>query len=289
MQQLKITQSITRRDTQALSIYLKEIAKQPLLKPEEENELARQIKTGNDAAMEQLVKANLRFVVSVAKQFQGSGIPLIDLINEGNIGLMMAAGKFDETKGFKFISYAVWWIRQCITKAIAEQRNIVHFPLSKLSLNMQIEKQKKIWQQEYEREPEPEELSEILNREEADIIAASNMHTKHISLDTPAVGCEDCTMADTIVETETANPHDNLLNRDNLTMMIHNALDKALTSQQKKILCYYFGIGMEQSHTLEDIGSLCNISRERVRQIKEKAIRLLQEGTTGRTLRVLLA
>ena len=287
MQQLKITQSITSRDTQALSIYLKEIAKQPLLNCDEENELALKIKEGDEMALERLIKANLRFVVSVAKQFQGSGIPLIDLINEGNIGLMLAARKFDETRGFKFISYAVWWIRQYITKAIAEQRNVVHFPLSKISLNMQIEKHKRIWQQEYEREPEPAELSEILNRHESEIIAASNMHAKHVSLDTPVMGCEDCTMADTIIET--GAQQDNLLNKDNLLMMIHNALDTALTSQQKKILCYYFGIGMDQPHTLEDIGTLCNISRERVRQIKEKAIRLLQQGSAGRSLRVLLS
>ena len=287
MQQLKITKSITNRESQTFVAYLREISKQPMLSAEEEAELACKIRTGNKAALNRLVNANLRFVVSVAKQFHGSGLPLPDLVNEGNMGLLHATKRFDETKGFKFISYAVWWIRQRIMKAIAEQRHIVRFPISRLGLNAKIEKQKCLWRQTHEREPDIEELSEILHTGIHEIMEASSMNIKHVSLDAPVSSDGDYTFGDTVACGNADEP-DNLLNRQSLEQTINNTLDKSLTGQQKKIVCWYFGIGVDQPRTLEDIGNLCNISRERARQIKEKAISQLQSQKNCNGLRIFL-
>ena len=206
MQSLKITHAITNRESQTFTIYLREISKQPLLTVEEEVDLACKIKMGNGAALDRLVNGNLRFVVSVAKQFSASGLPLPDLVNEGNIGLIHAAKLFDETKGFKFISYAIWWIRQHILKAIAAQKHIVHYPIKKIMLSLDIEKEKKIWQQQHQREPWIKELSEVLHKHVYEIIEASALSLRHVSIDAPAAIDRDESFGDTLESVDIDRP-----------------------------------------------------------------------------------
>jgi RNA polymerase primary sigma factor len=287
MRQLKITKSITNRESQSLEKYLQEIGKVELIPAEEEVSLAVRIRLGDQKAMERLVKSNLRFVVSVAKQYQNQGLSLPDLINEGNLGLIKAALRFDETRGFKFISYAVWWIRQSILQALAEQSRIVRLPLNKVGLTNRIVRAFQQLEQELEREPTPEELAELLHVELDEVAAALNVNNRHISMDTPVSDEEDTTLVD-ILENPNADKADvHLEHHESLKTEILRSL-KTLSQRQKEVLCYFFGIGLEDPLTLEDIGRKYNLTRERVRQIKDKAISRLQSANRCRLLKVYL-
>jgi RNA polymerase primary sigma factor len=284
MRQLKITKSITNRESQSLEKYLQEIGKVELITPEEEVKLAVRIKQGDQRALDKLTKANLRFVVSVAKQYQNQGLSLPDLINEGNLGLIKAAQRFDETRGFKFISYAVWWIRQSILQALAEQSRIVRLPLNKVGLTNRIQKAYSQLEQEFEREPSPEELAEILELETEEVSATLGIAARHVSMDTPLSEGEENTLMD-VLENPNAERTEKFIEHDeSLKQEIGRSLT-ALTERQKEVICFFYGIGVDHPMSLEDIGERFNLTRERVRQIKDKAITKLRTTSRCRMLR----
>ena len=287
MRQLKITKSITNRESQSLEKYLQEIGKVELISPEEEVRLATLIKQGDQAALDRLTKANLRFVVSVAKQYQNQGLSLPDLINEGNLGLIKAAQRFDETRGFKFISYAVWWIRQSILQSLAEQARIVRLPLNKVGLTNRIQKAYSQLEQEFEREPSAEELAEVLDMDIEEITSSLGINARHVSMDTPLSEGEEGTLLD-VLENTNAEKTDQLLDH---TQSLKTEIDRSLatlTERQKEVICYFFGIGVDHPLSLEDIGDRFNLTRERVRQIKDKAITKLKTQNRTRVLRTYL-
>lgn len=279
MRQLKITKSITNRESQSLEKYLQEIGKVELITPEEEVKLAILIKKGDQLALDKLTKANLRFVVSVAKQYQNQGLTLPDLINEGNLGLIKAAQRFDETRGFKFISYAVWWIRQSILQALAEQSRIVRLPLNKVGLTNRISKAYSQLEQEFEREPTPEELAFLLDIDPEEVAATLGVAARHVSMDQPLADGEDSTLIDVLINKDAKSTDDQLAVKDSLNTEIERSLS-TLTERQKEVVRYFFGIGIDHPLSLEDIGERFSLTRERVRQIKDKAINKLR--TTSR-------
>jgi RNA polymerase primary sigma factor len=287
MRQLKITKSITNRESQSLEKYLQEIGKVVLITPEEEVQLAIRIKQGDQKALDRLVAANLRFVVSVAKQYQNQGLTLSDLINEGNLGLIKAAQRFDETRGFKFISYAVWWIRQSILQALAEQSRIVRLPLNKVGLTNKITRAFNQLEQEYEREPTPEELADLLEMETDEIAATLNISGRHVSMDAPVSEGEDGSLIDLMINPNADQANLNLDHHESLRTEINRSLN-TLTERQKEVLCYFFGIGIDNPLSLEDIGQRFHLTRERVRQIKDKAIAKLQNTSRCKLLKVYL-
>jgi RNA polymerase primary sigma factor len=284
MRQLKITKSITNRESQSLEKYLQEIGKVELISPEEEVKLAIRIKQGDQGALDKLTKANLRFVVSVAKQYQNQGLSLPDLINEGNLGLIKAAQRFDETRGFKFISYAVWWIRQSILQALAEQSRIVRLPLNKVGLTNRIQKAYSQLEQEFEREPSAEELAEILELEVEEVSSTLGIAARHVSMDTPLSEGEDNTLIDVLVNPNAEMANANIEHKESLKQEIDRSL-KTLTERQKEVICFFFGIGVDHPMSLEDIGDKFNLTRERVRQIKDKAITKLRSNSRSKMLR----
>jgi RNA polymerase primary sigma factor len=284
MRQLKITKSITNRESQSLEKYLQEIGKVDLLTPEEEVELAKRIKQGDQAALEKLTKANLRFVVSVAKQYQNQGLSLSDLINEGNLGLIKAAQRFDETRGFKFISYAVWWIRQSILQALAEQSRIVRLPLNKVGSLNKINKAFSELEQEFEREPSPEELAEQLEIPTEEVETTLGVAARHVSMDAPFVEGEDNSLLDVLENTATPGTDSALEYRESLRREIERSLS-TLTERQCDVIKLYFGIGVEHPMSLEDIGDKFGLTRERVRQIKDKAINKLRSANRSKLLK----
>lgn len=276
MRQLKITKSITNRESQSLEKYLQEIGKMGMVNAEDEVRLAAEIKKGNQHSLDRLVNANLRFVVSVAKQYQNQGLSLPDLINEGNVGLIKAALRFDETKGFKFISYAVWWIRQSILQSLAEQSRIVRLPLNKVGLTNRISKAYQQLEQEFEREPTPEELADLLEVALEDVAASINSNSRHVSMDSPLSDSEDAiTLVDVMANPNAESTDRRLDYYESLRQDVERSL-LALTARQKDVLCYFFGIGIDHPLSLEDIGERFNLTRERVRQIKDKAISKLK-------------
>ncbi|OFY62622.1 MAG: RNA polymerase subunit sigma, partial [Bacteroidetes bacterium RBG_13_42_15] len=283
MRQLKITKQVTNRDTPSLDKYLQEIGKVDLISPEDEVVLARKIKSGDAEALKILVKANLRFVVSVAKQYQNQGMSLPDLINEGNLGLMKAAQRFDETRGFKFISYAVWWIRQAILQALAEQARIVRLPVNKIGSINRINRAFARLEQEYEREPSSQEIGEMLEMIPEDVKESLKTNGRTVSMDAPLSSEEDNTMYDVLQSSDTPSPDKNLIN-ESLAYEIERALS-TLSARESKVLKLYFGLGMKHPFTLEEIGEELNLTRERVRQIKEKAIKRIQFTTRCRILK----
>jgi RNA polymerase primary sigma factor len=283
MRQLKISKQITNRESQSLDKYLQEIGKVELLHADEEVELARRIREGDAQALERLTKANLRFVVSVAKQYQNQGLSLGDLINEGNLGLIKAAQRFDETRGFKFISYAVWWIRQSILQALAEQSRIVRLPLNRVGSLNKIAKTFSELEQRYEREPSPEELAEVLELTASEIIDTLKVSGRHISVDAPFAQGEENSLLD-ILEYEGNDKPDSGLITDSLKREIQRAL-AMLTPRESDIIILYFGLNGKQALTLEEIGEKFSLTRERVRQIKEKAIRRLRHTSRSKTLK----
>ncbi len=287
MRQLKITKSITNRESQSLEKYLQEIGKVELITPEEEVSLARQIKLGDQKALDRLTKANLRFVVSVAKQYQNQGLSLPDLINEGNLGLIKAAQRFDETRGFKFISYAVWWIRQSILQSLAEQARIVRLPLNKVGLTNRIQKAYSTLEQELEREPSAEELATYLEMDIDEVTASSNISSRHVSIDTPLSEGEDNTLLDVLENSNVDRTDCELDHNISLKIEIERSLT-ALTERQKEVICYFFGIGCDHPMSLEDIGEHFHLTRERVRQIKDKAITKLRATNRTNVLRTYL-
>ncbi len=284
MRQLKISKSITNRESQSLEKYLQEIGKVELISPEEEAKLAVLIRNGDQKALDKLTKANLRFVVSVAKQYQNQGLTLPDLINEGNVGLIKAAQRFDETKGFKFISYAVWWIRQSILQALAEQSRIVRLPLNKVGLTNKISRAFSHLEQELEREPTTEELAVYLNMEVEEIAATIGVGGRHISVDQPLADGEESTLID-VLENHNAARSDKALAIDaSLQTEIERSLS-LLTERQKEVIQYFFGLGIDHPLSLEDIGERYSLTRERVRQIKDKAIEKLRTASGCHLLR----
>jgi RNA polymerase primary sigma factor len=287
MRQLKITKSITNRESQSLEKYLQEIGKVELISPEEEVKLATLIKQGDQRALDRLTKANLRFVVSVAKQYQNQGLSLPDLINEGNVGLIKAAQRFDETRGFKFISYAVWWIRQSILQALAEQSRIVRLPLNKVGLTNRIQKAFSLLEQQFEREPSAEELAEVLDMDLEEVTSTLGINARHVSMDSPLSEGEENTLID-VLENPNADRTDGQLDHnESLKTEIDRSL-KALTERQKEVICFFFGIGVDHPMSLEDIGEKFSLTRERVRQIKDKAITKLKASNRCKLLRTYL-
>jgi RNA polymerase primary sigma factor len=287
MRQLKITKSITNRESQSLEKYLQEIGKVELITPEEEVRLAAMIRQGDQVALDRLTKANLRFVVSVAKQYQNQGLSLPDLINEGNFGLIKAAQRFDETRGFKFISYAVWWIRQSILQALAEQSRIVRLPLNKVGLTNRIQKAFSTLEQQFEREPSAEELADMLEMDLDEVTATLGLSSRHLSMDSPLSEGEDGTLIDVLENSNADKTDGQLEHTESLKMEIDRSL-KTLTDRQKEVICYFFGIGVDHPMSLEDIGEKFNLTRERVRQIKDKAITKLRATNRTQQLRVYL-
>ena len=285
MRQLKITKSITNRESASLDKYLQEIGREELITVEEEVELAGRIRNGDRAALEKLTRANLRFVVSVAKQYQNQGLSLPDLINEGNLGLIKAAEKFDETRGFKFISYAVWWIRQSILQALAEQSRIVRLPLNQVGSLNKINKALQHFEQQYERKPSAEELAEELDIPVDKIAETLKMSGRHISVDAPFVEGEDNSLIDVMVNEDSPNADRGLIN-ESLSKEIDRALS-TLTERESEIIRKFFGIGVPEM-TLEEIGEEFGLTRERVRQIKEKAIRRLRNNSRSKLLKTYL-
>ncbi|MBQ4395113.1 MAG: RNA polymerase sigma factor RpoD/SigA [Paludibacteraceae bacterium] len=281
MRQLKITKSITNRESASLDKYLQEIGREELISVDREVELAGRIRNGDRAALEELVRSNLRFVVSVAKQYQNQGLSLPDLINEGNLGLIKAAEKFDETRGFKFISYAVWWIRQSILQALAEQSRIVRLPLNQVGSMNKINKALQRFEQEHERRPSAEELAEALDMPVDKIAETLKMSGRHVSVDAPFVEGEDNSLIDVMVNEDSPNADRGLIN-ESLSTEINRAL-ATLTPREADILRKFFGIGTPEK-TLEEIGDELHLTRERVRQIKEKAIRKLNSGQRSHIL-----
>ncbi|MBR8534889.1 sigma-70 family RNA polymerase sigma factor [Carboxylicivirga mesophila] len=282
MRQLKITKSITNRESASLDKYLQEIGREELISVEEEVELAQRIKKGDQIALEKLTRANLRFVVSVAKQYQNQGLSLPDLINEGNLGLIKAAEKFDETRGFKFISYAVWWIRQSILQALAEQSRIVRLPLNQVGSLNKINKAYSKFEQENERKPSPEELADKLELPPEKVADTMRVSGRHISVDAPFVEGEDNSLLDVLVNSDSPNADKTLIN-ESLAREIERAL-ATLTERESDIIKLFFGIGCQEM-TLEEIGERFGLTRERVRQIKEKAIRRLRHTSRSKLLK----
>ncbi|MBS7333547.1 MULTISPECIES: sigma-70 family RNA polymerase sigma factor [Weeksellaceae] len=283
MRQLKITKQVTNRETASLDKYLQEIGKVDLITAEEEVELAQRIKAGDRVALEKLTKANLRFVVSVAKQYQNQGLSLPDLINEGNLGLIKAAQRFDETRGFKFISYAVWWIRQSILQALAEQSRIVRLPLNKIGSINKINKAYALLEQEHERAPSAEEISEVLDMSEGDVKESMKNSGRHVSMDAPLVEGEDSNLYDVLNIGESPSP-DMQLMIESLRVEIERAL-QTLTPREADLIRLYFGLNGQHPMTLEEIGETFDLTRERVRQIKEKAIRRLKHTSRSKILK----
>ena len=283
MRQLKISKQITNRESQSLDKYLQEIGKVDLLTPDEEVELAKRIKEGDQIALEKLTKANLRFVVSVAKQYQNQGLSLGDLINEGNLGLIKAAQRFDETRGFKFISYAVWWIRQSILQALAEQSRIVRLPLNRVGSLNKISKTFSELEQKFEREPSPEELAEVLEVTTAEVVDTMKISGRHVSMDAPFVQGEENSLLD-VLENDSEQTPDSGLMTDSLRREVQRALS-TLTQRESDVITLYFGLNGEHAMTLEEIGEKFNLTRERVRQIKEKAIRRLRHTSRSKALK----
>lgn len=284
MRQLKITKSITNRESQSLEKYLQEIGKVDLLTPEEEVDLAKKIKEGDQEALERLTKANLRFVVSVAKQYQNQGLSLSDLINEGNLGLIKAAQRFDETRGFKFISYAVWWIRQSILQALAEQSRIVRLPLNKVGSLNKINRAFSELEQEFEREPSAAELADLLEITSEEVETTLGVAARHVSMDAPFVDGEDNSLLDVIENSGTPDTDANLSHSQSLRTEIERSLG-TLTERQCDVIKLYFGIGVDHPMSLEDIGERFGLTRERVRQIKDKAINKLRSSSRSKLLK----
>ena len=280
---MKISKQYTNRESQSLDKYLQEIGKVDLLTAEEEIDLARRIKKGDQKSLEKLTKANLRFVVSVAKQYQNQGLSLGDLINEGNLGLIKAAKRFDETRGFKFISYAVWWIRQSILQALAEQSRIVRLPLNRVGALNKIGKKFSELEQEFEREPSASELAEELDMSLFEVADTLKISGRHLSMDAPFAQGEDNRLLDVIQDERQPSP-DNELMRESLSKEVDRAL-ATLTDREAEVIRLYFGLGREHSLTLEEIGERFKLTRERVRQIKEKAIRRLRHASRSKALR----
>ncbi len=286
MRQLKISKQITNRESQSLDKYLQEIGKVDLLTPDEEVILAQKIRDGDQLSLERLTKANLRFVVSVAKQYQNQGLSLGDLINEGNLGLIKAAQRFDETRGFKFISYAVWWIRQSILQALAEQSRIVRLPLNRVGSLNKISKTFSELEQKFEREPSPEELAEVLEISANEVVDTMKISGRHVSVDAPFVQGEENSLLDVLENNTEIRPDQELMN-DSLRKEVLRALS-TLTQREAEVIMFYFGLNGEQAMTLEEIGEKFNLTRERVRQIKEKAIRRLRQTSRSKALKAYL-
>lgn len=283
MRQLKISKQITNRESQSLDKYLQEIGRVDLLTADDEVVLAKKIKAGDQLALEKLTKANLRFVVSVAKQYQNQGLSLGDLINEGNLGLIKAAQRFDETRGFKFISYAVWWIRQSILQALAEQSRIVRLPLNRVGSLNKISKTFSQLEQKFEREPSPEELAEVLELATSEVVDTMKISGRHVSMDAPFVQGEENTLLDVLANTNDTTPETGLMN-DSLRREVQRALS-TLSQREADVVTLYFGLNGEHSMTLEEIGEKFDLTRERVRQIKEKAIRRLRHTSRSKALK----
>ena len=286
MRQLKITKQVTNRETASLDKYLQEIGKVDLITAEEEVELAQKIRAGDEYALDKLTKANLRFDVSVAKQYQNQGLTLPDLINEGNLGLIKAARRFDETRGFKFISYAVWWIRQSILQALAEQSRIVRLPLNKIGSINKINKMYAFLEQANERVPSAEEIAKELDMTISDVKESMKNSGRHVSMDAPLVEGEDSNLYDVLRSGESPNPDKNLLH-ESLRTEIERALE-TLTPREADVVRLYFGLGEKHAMTLEEIGETFDLTRERVRQIKEKAIRRLKHTSRSKILKTYL-
>ena len=286
MRQLKITKSITNRETASLDKYLQDIGKEELITADEEVQLAQKVKQGDQLALEKLVKANLRFVVSVAKQYQNQGLSLPDLINEGNLGLIKAAKRFDETRGFKFISYAVWWIRQSILQALAEQSRIIRLPLNQVGSLNKIKKATSKLEQEFERAPSAEEIAEKLEMPDYKIDAAKKITTRYISMDAPLTQDDETKFLDVFVSENPIHTDDTLM-RESLAREIQRSL-ATLTKKERDVINLYYGIGMPHGLTLEEIGAKFDLTRERVRQIKEKAIRRLKHTSRSKLLKAYL-
>ena len=283
MRQLKITKSITNRESQSLDKYLQEIGREELITAEQEVELAQRIKQGDQVALEKLTKANLRFVVSVAKQYQNQGLTLPDLINEGNLGLIKAAQRFDETRGFKFISYAVWWIRQSILQALAEQSRIVRLPLNQVGSLNKINKAFSKLEQEFERPPSSDELATALDLPEDKVKDTLKVSGRHVSVDAPFVDGEDNSLLDVMVNNDSPIADISLM-KESLQREIERSLS-TLSDREKDVVMLFFGIGMQHGLTLEEIGTKFDLTRERVRQIKEKAIRRLRHNSRSKLLK----
>ena len=286
MRQLKITHSITNRDIKSLDKYLQDICSEELLTPEQEVQLAQRIKQGDQAALERLTKANLRFVVSVAKQYQNQGLSLPDLINEGNVGLIKAAKRFDETRGFKFISYAVWWIRQSILQAIAENSRIVRLPSNQLGALNKLKKEISKLEQQLERPPSEEELAELLDIPEDKIKAIMGISGRHMSIDAPLASDEDVNFVD-VLPNEDTPPTDSKLMQESLSQEIERSLS-TLTEYEREVIKMYFGIGLPHPLSLDEIAMKFNLTRERVRQIKEKGIKRLKTSSKSKHLKAYL-
>ncbi len=286
MRQLKIIKQVTNRETPSLDKYLHEIGKVDLITAEEEVELARRIKQNDGQALDRLIKANLRFVVSVSKQYQNQGLSLPDLINEGNLGLIKAAQRFDETRGFKFISYAVWWIRQSILQALAEQARIVRLPLNKIGSINKINKVFAELEQKFERDPSVQEIAKTLELMPNDVKEAIRSSSRHVSMDAPLTQGEDGTMYDVMLSSDSPSPDKGLIT-ESLRKEIERALS-TLTYREASIIRLYFGLNGKHQHTLEEIGEAFNLTRERVRQIKEKAIKRLKNTTRSKILKTYL-
>lgn len=286
MRQLKITKSITNRETASLDKYLQDIGKEELITAEDEVKLAQRIKEGDQEALEKLCKANLRFVVSVAKQYQNQGLSLPDLINEGNLGLIKAAQKFDETRGFKFISYAVWWIRQSILQALAEQSRIVRLPLNQVGSLNKVKKAVSRLEQQLERPPSAEEIAENLDVPQNKIDSVLKISTRYVSMDAPLSDDEDTKFIDVFVTEDNAHTDEALI-KESLSCEIQRTLS-TLSEKERDVICMYYGIGLNHGLTLEEIGAKFDLTRERVRQIKEKAIRRLKHTSRSRLLKAYL-
>lgn len=283
MRQLKISKQITNRESESLDKYLQEIGKVDLITSDEEVELAKRIREGDQIALEKLTKANLRFVVSVAKQYQNHGLTLGDLINEGNLGLIKAAQRFDETRGFKFISYAVWWIRQSIMQALAEQSRIVRLPLNRVGTLNKISKTFSDLEQKFQREPSPEELADVLEITSDEVSDTMKISGRHVSMDAPFAQGEDNGLLD-VLENDSEGTPDSELMQDSLRREVKRALS-TLTQREAEVIMYYFGLNGENPMTLEEIGEKFNLTRERVRQIKEKATRRLRHSSRSNSLK----
>lgn len=286
MRQLKITKSITNRESASLDKYLQEIGREELITADEEVSLAKKIRDGDQVALEKLTKANLRFVVSVAKQYQNQGLSLPDLINEGNLGLIKAAKRFDETRGFKFISYAVWWIRQSILQALAEQSRIVRLPLNQVGSLNKINKAFSKLEQEFEREPSAEELSQVLELPQDKVADTMRVSGRHVSMDAPFVNGEENSLLDVLVNHDSPRADNELMN-ESLQREIERSLS-TLTDRERDVVKLFFGIGINHGLTLEEIGAKFDLTRERVRQIKEKAIRRLRHNSRSKLLKTYL-
>lgn len=274
MRQLKISKQITQRDTGTLDKYLSDIAKERLLTADEEVELAQRIKDGDQVALDKLVRANLRFVVSVAKQYQNQGLSLQDLINEGNLGLVKAAQRFDETRGFKFISYAVWWIRQSILQAVAEQARIIRLPMNQVGALAKVKKAVSILEQKLERRPTTKEIAEAVGMDEDKVEQLLNLNSRHVSTDAPLDESDDANFLDVYVQDDEVQT-DNAVEQESTSKAIRHSLDM-LSEKERTILCMYFGLGTQREYSLEEIAMKLDISRERTRQIRDRALKRLR-------------